>query len=95
MSHLGAVGVSPLTTSFYSHQPLFVNVSQAGLGLEISMFLDGREVLALDDHVRFCESRFDVSFADAVVHADVGIAQFRVNQRRSGLHGGCRVRDDR
>ena len=59
------------------------------------MFLVGCVVLALHDHVRPGKRGLHVPLADLVEHADIGIANFRVDARRAGFHGLGRIVDGR
>ncbi len=81
-----AVGVRPLTGALNRDAAFLVKISQPGLRLEVGMFLVGCVVLALDDHIRPGKCGLHIAFADLVQHADVGIADFRVDARRFGFH---------
>ena len=85
MCDLLAVGMCPLAASFDGHMPILIHIGQAGLRLQVSMFLHWCTVFVFNDHIRLCKSGFDVAFADLVMHADVGIVNLLVHTRSTGL----------
>ena len=86
--------MSPLPGNLHGHPPVFANVSQTRLGLQVGVLLGRGAIFALDDHVRRGKSRFHIPFADAVMAKDIRFI-LRVQPRRFGFHRFLHVRHHR
>jgi len=71
MGDLLLINVCPLASRLDRDPARFVQIGDAGFGLEIGVFLNGRSIHSLDDHIGRAEADLDVAFADAIRIGDI------------------------
>jgi hypothetical protein len=95
MGYRATVGVRPLARARNRDPAGIVDVGEAGLWLQVRVFLGRCAVFGLDDNVSLLETSANISFADLVADADIGAAYLGVDQASLGPKPFQRVAYDR